>query len=165
MAQKATTKQNMHNFKRLFAAKYHDLKEQRKVNTSQSNFHDANAAVDILHALDNLALAATTDRDIVHQLTQSNQQLTTANKLLTEQLQQALNTNATLLKQLGTKTPAANTTPTNTHQGRQAPFNQAKWESKLDPTGYCWTHGYRVLHGHNSLSCKGKMGGHKDTAT
>ena len=87
-------------FKRFFAAEYHDLKEQQKVNTNQSNFHGANAAVDISMALDNLALAASNDHDIVMQLTRSNEQLTTTNKMLTEQLQQALTTNATLVKNL-----------------------------------------------------------------
>jgi hypothetical protein len=53
-------------FKRFFAAEYHDLKEQQKVNTLQNNFQGANAAYDITTVLDNLALAATTNRDIVH---------------------------------------------------------------------------------------------------
>jgi hypothetical protein len=150
------------NFKRIFSAEYHDLKEQQKVNTSQSNFHGVNAAIDITTALDNLALAATTDRDIVQQLTSSNQQLMATNKLLSEQLQVALKTNATLVQKIGTP-PPTNTPPT-TATKRKA-FNQAKWEAKLDPNGYCWFHGYRVLHGHNSSNCKGKMGGHIDTAT
>ena len=87
-------------FKRFFAAEYHDLKEQQKVNTSQANFHTANAVMDISTALDNLALAATTDRDIVSQLTSTNQQLTATNKMLTEQLSAAIATNAQLVKQL-----------------------------------------------------------------
>ncbi len=131
------------------------------MNTSQNNFHGANAAYNITTALDNLALAATTDREIVHQLTTSNQQLTTANKMLTEQLKQALTTNAMLVQKLGTTT---GNVPTNSTGGRK-PFNQAEWESKLDPNSYCWSHGYKVLMGHNSKNCKGKMGGHKDTAT
>jgi hypothetical protein len=92
------------NFKRFFAAEYHDLKEQQKINTSTTNFHGANAALDITTALDNLALAATNDQDIVMQLTNSNQQLTDTNKLLTEQLQQAQNTNTKLVHKLGAQT-------------------------------------------------------------
>ena len=151
-------------FKRFFAAEYHDLKEQQKVNASQNNFHGANAAQDITQALDNLALAATTDRVIVLQLTTSNQQLTNANKLLTEQLQQVLATNATLVTKLGTQT-AVTPPGNNNHRGGRKPFNQAEWESKLNPDGYCWTHGYRVQHGHSSQNCKCKMGGHQYTAT
>jgi hypothetical protein len=89
------------NFKQLFAAEYHNLKEKQKVNTSQSNFHGDNLAFNLSEALDNLALAATMDRDIVAQLTSTNQQLTATNKLLTEQLQKAIKTNAFLVKTLG----------------------------------------------------------------
>jgi hypothetical protein len=148
------------NFKRFFASEYHDLKEQQRENTSQSNFHGANAAVDITMALDNLALAATNDRDSVTLLTSANQQLTAAVKSLTEQLKQALATNAVLASQIGqNNTPNG---PTNT--GRK-PFDRAAWEASLDPNGYCWTHGYKVTSIHTSASCKGKLGGHCDTAT
>jgi uncharacterized protein (DUF433 family) len=79
-------------FKRFFAAEYHDLKEQQKINTSQNNFHGANATTDITDALEHLAFAATTNWDIVTQLTASVQQLTAAHKQLTEQIQQVLRT-------------------------------------------------------------------------
>jgi hypothetical protein len=110
-----------------------------------------------------LALAATTDREVVHQLAQADEQLTITNKTLTEQIQQLLKTNATIVNKMG----STNTThpPSTGTNGRQ-PFDKASWESKLDPKGYCcWTHGYRVLLGHNSTNCKGKLGGHKDAAT
>jgi hypothetical protein len=76
-------------------------------------------------------------------------------------LKQALATNAMLIQKLGTNTVI---TPTN-NTGGHKPFNQAEWESKLDPNGYCWSHGYKVQLGNNSKNCKGKMGGHKDNAT
>lgn len=60
------------NFKLFFAAKYHDLKEQQKVNQSQNNFHRATLVLEISTELDNLATATTTDPDIVSQLTESN---------------------------------------------------------------------------------------------
>ena len=47
-----------------FAAEYHDHKEQDNVKTAQSKFHSANYAVDITQALDNLAMAAISHRDI-----------------------------------------------------------------------------------------------------
>jgi hypothetical protein len=31
--------------------------------------------------------------------------------------------------------------------------------------GYCWTHGFRVAHNHNSQTCCAKADGHKDDAT
>jgi hypothetical protein len=158
---KAPIDKTWQNFKRFFAAEYHDLKEQQKVNTSQSNFHGANAATDISNALDNLALAATTDREIVAQLTHANQQLTTTNALLTEQLSKSIATIAQLAKKLETGT---NTPNTNTNNGRQR-MSRAEWEANLDPNRYCWSHGYRVQQGHTSANCGGKLPGHQNSAT
>jgi hypothetical protein len=73
-------------FKTFFKGEYHNMKEQQKVNQSHDNLHGANAVTDISTALDNLAIAATTDRDIVSQLMESNKQLTETNKILIEQL-------------------------------------------------------------------------------
>jgi hypothetical protein len=148
-------------FKTFVAAKYHDNKEQQKVNTSHTNFHGANAVVDISDALDNLAMAATNDRDIVAMLTKSNQQLTDTNKMLTKQLKASMGANLILIKKIGDhKTHTPNTPPTNVCQ----PFDQKAWEANLDPNGYCWSHGYRVQKEHNSNNCKGKFGGHKNEA-
>ena len=165
---KASIEKTWLNFKRFFAAEYHDLKEQQKVNTSQDNFHGANAAYDISMALDNLALAATSDRDLVMQLTMNIQELTANNKTLTEQLQKALATNANHVHKLGTQTPAATTTETPKkphHKATKAPWSHAEWKAKLDPHGYCWTHGYNVLPGHDSSTCAQKAPGHQKLAT
>jgi cell division septum initiation protein DivIVA len=162
---KAVVDKTWTNFKTFFAAEYHDLKEQQKVNTSQTNFHGANAAIDISSALDNLAMAATTDRDIVAQLTLSNTRLTEANKILAEQLKNSMEANLILLKKPGNNPRTPNTPKTPTTTGTRQPFDQATWEANLDPTGYCWSHGYRVQKGHSSANCKGKLGGHQDAAT
>ena len=140
------------------------------MNTAQNNFHSANSAVNITLALDNLAMAAILDRDIVAQLTNINKQLTTTNKILSEQLQTALATNAALLAKLNAE-PTANTAtgpatmaPSAAASGRQ-PWDKAAWIASLNPNGYCWTHGYRVTTGHDSNNCKGKLLGHVDAAT
>jgi hypothetical protein len=70
--------------------------------------YGANAAVNITLALNNSVVAATNDRDSVAQLTNVNQQLIAAVKTLTEQLKQALATNAVLAGKIG-----QGTTPTN----------------------------------------------------
>ena len=164
-------------FKQFFAAEYHDLKEQDKVNNNQNNFHganatihnnihSANAAIDITQALDNLALAAISDRDIVNQLTKANQQLTETNTKLSIQLETALATNASLVAKIrATATPTTATTTETNVKDRRPPFDWAAWIASLDPMGYCWTHGYRVVCGHTSANCKGKAAGHIDTAT
>jgi hypothetical protein len=59
------------------------LKERQKLNTNQSNFHGANSAIDLTTAIDSLAMAATTDREVMAQLTQTNQQLVKTNKQTT----------------------------------------------------------------------------------
>jgi len=117
--------------------------------------------MDISTALDNLALAATTDRDIVSQLTSTNQQLTATNKMLTEQLSAAIATNAQLVKQLENN-PTKSTTTNITNKKR---LSRAEWEANLDPLGYCWSHGYKVQNGHTSANCGGKLEGHQRTAT
>jgi hypothetical protein len=86
-----------------------------------------------------LALAVTTDREIVAQLTHANDQLTTTIKTLTEQLQKLLATDANLVNKLGITIP---TSPPNTNAGGRKSFDQSSCEAKLDPKGYCWTHGY-----------------------
>jgi hypothetical protein len=104
--------QNLGKLQTISCGKYHDLKEPQKVNTSQTNFHIADSATDISTALDNLAFAATTDRDIVAQLAANNKQLVETNKLLTIQLPKAMDNNSLLLKKLSSTSsikPATNT--------------------------------------------------------
>ena len=43
--------------------------------------------------------------------------------------------------------------------------NQQKYDSQMDPVGYCWSHGYKVKQGHNSATCTRKKPGHQDAAT
>ena len=145
---KPTLDKSWATFKKFFAAEYHDHKEQQKVNNTNNDFHSANAAVDIGQALENLVMAATADRDIVAQLTESNLHLTTTNKLLTEQLQEAL---AKLNQQQKSPATAQNDRVTRKH--------------KLDPKGYCWMHGYSVSVSHNSKTCTTPGNNHKVTAT
>jgi hypothetical protein len=76
-----------------------------------------------------LALAATTDREIVAQLTHTNNQLTTTIKTLTEQLQKLLAINANLVNKLGTTIP---TTPSITSANGRKPFNRT--HTKHQPT-------------------------------
>jgi hypothetical protein len=164
-------------FKQFFASEYHDYKEQQKLNSNEYHganameYHRANAAIDIGTALDNLANAATNDRQVVTQLTASNHTLSEANKALTIQLQQALATITTLTTANNNKTSERNTSHQNkqtpaatTFTGRK-PFNHKEWLASLDPEGYCWTHGYKVVKGHSSSTCQGKNGGHQDEAT
>jgi hypothetical protein len=66
------------------------------VKQSQNNFYGANSVLEISTALDNLAMAATMDWDIVPELTESNKQLTNTNKILIEQLKTSIEANTVL---------------------------------------------------------------------
>jgi hypothetical protein len=76
-------------FKPFLATEYNDLKEQHKINMNQNNFHGANSAIDLTTAIDSLAMAATTDQEVMAQLTHTNQQLVETNQQLSAQLHQA----------------------------------------------------------------------------
>jgi hypothetical protein len=156
-------------FKPFFATEYNDLKEQQKLNNNQNNFQGANSAINLTTAIDSLAMAATTDRDVMAQLTQTNQQLVQSIQRLTEQLGTAMAELAKHKKQPTPKTkPNPQPTPTVPNAprtGGRQPFDHAAWLLSLDPAGYCWSHGYRVTTGHNSRECKGKLLGHQDAAT
>jgi len=144
------------NFKTFFGREYRDLREQQRVTSGTSGFHSANALEDISVVLDNLANAAIADKAQFDQLLKSIETLTTTNKTLTEQLRVA---NASLLKQKGTNP----TNPTTT-KGKGA-WDREAWLKSLDPMGYCWSHGYKVVKDHNSKNCVDKRQGHEDTAT
>ena len=139
------------NFKDYFALEYRDNKEQERVTASMAGFHIANAAhqipttppsletSQISDAIENLAMAATNDRDIVTKLVENNKQLAQSVQVLTEQLKIATD---------AYKTIAAKIANTNRN-----------WE----PHGYCWSHGFKVSKTHNSLNCGSKAPGHKDS--
>jgi hypothetical protein len=107
--------------------------------------------------LDNLAAAATTEKSTLAQLVENNATLTVTITSLTASVS-ALSTAYTILA--AKVEPGGSATAAPTH-GKA----RAKTRSKSEPGGYCWTHGYRVAAGHNSITCKGKADGHKDAAT
>ena len=131
------------NFKTFFAAEYQEMKEQGKLTGNSGNYHTANAVTDITNALDQLANAATSDREIVAELTKANTQLAASNKILTDQLKISIESNHMLLTQ--TNQPATKT-----------PNNK--------PNSYCWTHGY-CWGRHSSKTCYKRAPGHNDAAT
>ena len=140
------------------------------MNTAQNNFHSAKSAVNITQDLDNLAMAAISDRNIVAQLTKINQQLTATNNNLSEQLQTVLAKNAALVAKLNAAPTANTATGTATMApsaatSRRRPWDKAAWIASINPNGYCWTHGYRVTTVHDSKNCKGKLLGHVDATT
>jgi len=104
-------------------------------------------------ALDNLALAATNDTAVLHQLTSANLALTATVATLT-----AANKKLVDAVARGRGTPAAGTpavTPAGGGRSTKTPH----------PGNYCWTHGHRISKEHTSATCANKATGHRDDAT
>ena len=100
-------------------------------------------------ALDNLALAATSNKATVQQLMAANLAFTTTVATLTA-------TNKKLVDASAKKKPGA------TAGENQTP---AELADKPVPGGYCWTHGHRVCKSHTSETCSNKVEGHDNKAT
>eukprot|EP00957_Ditylum_brightwellii_P159697 12155123-Ditylum_brightwellii.AAC.1 len=64
--------QTWENFKKDFASKYDEIKEEQKVTAQAAGYTQANNAVQIRDALDNLANAAMADRRTVEDLSKAN---------------------------------------------------------------------------------------------
>jgi hypothetical protein len=119
-------------------------------NSARSTTLNPNLLDSIDNALDNLASAASNKKAILEQLIASNSALATSNSNLTNQVK-------TLRDQLAAKSRSG--------VCRVASSNEPnKWRGP-DPDGYCWSHGYRVGHGHTGHTCSHPKEGHQPTAT
>lgn len=148
-------------FKTHFLAAQTRVQHQQRVSTQQAGYHGANN-METVEALANLAAAAATDREAFANITSTNNSLTNqlsqanaANATMTATLQTLQQQLQALQKQVEMLT-AAPTNRSNTRDGR-GPI----W----DPTGYCYTHGYKVTKGHTSKSCNRRCPDHKENAT
>ena len=108
--------------------------------------------------LDAMAATSTTDRTTIVQLIDANAKLTATVAALTESNAKL---SATIASLTGA-TPALRPTPTPAPSTRSSAHRARR---PLDPTGYCWTHGYRVQLGHSSATCSNPKEGHKSNAT
>ena len=109
-------------------------------------------------ALNNLALAASTDSAILQQLTAANLALTTTNAMLTA--------NNKTLVDLATKArAAANAGGTGGRTADTGRTTGGREKSKPIPNSYCWMHGHKVYGNHSSATCTTKAEGHQVEAT
>ena len=44
-------------------------------------------------------------------------------------------------------------------------MRQKEYEARLNPQGYCWSCGYKVVYGHDSTTCRKRILDHKCEAT
>ena len=101
-------------------------------------------------ALDNLANAAVQKNDTFENLVLSNKTLTDTNKKLQDDNRKLL----AVITALSTK----GAPKTTSGRDRSGAGSEHPW----DPTGYCWSHGYKVKVGHSSATCERGKPGHAD---
>ncbi|EED89749.1 predicted protein [Thalassiosira pseudonana CCMP1335] len=128
--------------------------ENRAIQRLTGNSFRANATIEtelsdqLVTSLDNLAYAAVQKNDTIEKFIETiKQQQDTIHKL------QAQN-GELMMKLLGGQSAA----DTGDKKGGTTGGTHA-W----DPSGYCWTHGYKVKKGHNSKTCKTRGEGHQET--
>ncbi len=123
-----------------------------------NNNHNQQMTDSLEGALNNLAAAATSDRDTHEALVESIQTLTKSNATLSNTVdkQQKMITSLTIENNALKKQSAS--------QSVNSQFMEMKGtgpKSKWVKGGYCWTHGYGVGPNHNSENCKAPDAGHK----
>ena len=107
MAQKSDADKTWTNFKRHFAIKYHEIHKQQRV-LGEAGFNSAHIAhenTDMATSLDNLALTATADCNIVADLIAINKKLVETNTALVSQVKLLVATNELLANPQGTAPP------------------------------------------------------------
>jgi hypothetical protein len=152
------------DWKTSFKAAYINSVNRRKAGATDEPFNcTANSviayqarkpeSVDLLHALQGLALSVASDRANVQQVIESNQSLTTSvvtlmasNKKLTDTVTRLSSSGGEAGRGGGGGKGA-----TRTH-------TKAIWGQ------YCDSHGYKFRDGHTSKTCLGKKDGHQDGA-
>jgi hypothetical protein len=138
-------------FKPHFAAAHRQHKQMQGESAATAGYHSANAAVShnedqmaeaTIGALSNLATSTASDRGVVAALTQANARLA---KKLEDNSNELRELKALIKKE-------------RTEKRGQRSFNPS-------PINYCWTHVYKVVSTHTSLTCKLPKPGHKKEAT
>ena len=164
------------NFKTHFNNAHTDWRDLSRMTAQQAGYQANNLGGfpdELSQAMDNLALAATTDKATVEMLSRQLEQAQ-------QEIMRLLNDNRQMQNMILFRVQAGQpfapapaqqlsfpplTWPTQPQPAKAPGGNQSTTKSKLDPNGYCWTHGYRVSIGHSSATCNKKALGHQDLAT
>eukprot|EP00957_Ditylum_brightwellii_P074944 5695484-Ditylum_brightwellii.AAC.1 len=151
--------QTWHNFKKDFTKEYDEIKEEQEVTAQAAGYTQANNAIQISKALENLANATMADRKTVEDPSKANKELAEANKQLTSQMEQ-------INKKLASTTKIIEAIPTTSNNMWGGRFTNQHWKPvDWDPQGYCWRRGYRVDKKQNSVTCNKEKGKHQDMTT
>ena len=139
----ATADRTWPNWKTHWTSAFQEKRELIKLTGSSFNgmansAQEAEIGTKMVDALDNLANAAVQRNDTFEQLVKTNQTLT--NTISSQQAE---------IKRLLSIVTALSS-------GKQPQEQSAKGGDApgvFDPNGYCWWHGFKVKHGHNSATC------------
>jgi hypothetical protein len=150
------------NWKVHWTAAFTEMHDLNWMTTGKSLFGANQAATELKQAqqmatsLDNLANASIQKNTTIESLVTTNAALTKA----VQEIQKTLLHMSTSPPTAGT--PAPTTTPESkcTRPAHWSPIKPA-W----DKEGYCWSHGFKVKVGHNSLTCTSRKAGHQAGAT
>ena len=109
-------------------------------------------------ALDNLAMAATSDKMTIDKLTDTNKGLVNQLEQALITIQKLMDDNQQLLRIVEKGLPSSS---------NAMMTKQKSWEDNAayDPDGYCWTHRYKGKKRHNSATCVSPRPEHKREAT
>ena len=118
--------------------------EDNKFTNRDAGFHSSNAIQEIRGALKHLVMAAGTNRYIVTKLTEAVYQLTKSNTSLMTKLRDDMRLNLDMDKKLDIKATQVQDPEVKILSDKAK--RKAAFERNLDPDGYCWTHGFRVIN-------------------
>jgi hypothetical protein len=121
-----------------------------RINSAHTTTLNPGLLGSIDNALNNLPSAASKEKAVLEQIVASNSSLATSNSNLTNQVK-------TLCDQLAAKSRSGG--------GRGGGINDPNKRRGPDPAGYCWSHGYRVGHGHTGHTCSNPKEGCQPTTT
>eukprot|EP00957_Ditylum_brightwellii_P092454 7040599-Ditylum_brightwellii.AAC.1 len=142
-----------------FAKEYDEIKEEQDGTVQAAGYTQANNAIQISEALDDLANAAMSDRKTVEDFSKANKELAKANRQLTSQMEQ-------ISEKLASITKLIEAIPTTSNNMRGGRFTNQCWKPvEWDPRGYWWSYHYRVDKKHNNVTCSRKKDGHQDAET
>jgi hypothetical protein len=162
------------NFKTMFYTAHDDLREQQQHTAQGGGYHQANQAmenfcIETAESIAQMANAATADRAVLTEITNTNTTLLAQIKSKDKEI-------ANLRRQLNNRTAPTDVSSADTviagNGTRRVLRDRPGKEQNTDPTkkrfnnnNYCHSHGYDCHEAHTSANCKFPKANHKTEAT
>ena len=108
---------------------------------------------------------ANTEQSSLKQLLDTNHRQMITIQQLTEQLKEANQHNMNMMKNWKYQQPSVPNNTSNPKPMGSSFMGNTPRPGQSDPNGYCWSHGFKVSHGHSSATCTRRVAGHQTSAT